>query len=61
MAKSIEIGIRIFPDGYYGVDITIPNDALAKVHGPKEDPGYETEPMKQRDDEDEGILYDNLD
>ena len=25
------------------------------------DPGYEIEPMKPRDNEDEGILYDNLD
>ena len=41
------------------LEVFVPENA--NVRKQDSDPGYETEPLKQRDEEDEGILYDNLD
>lgn len=59
MQERLVIHIGLLPDGYCTVEVFVPENAHVKKQD--SDPGYEAEPMKHRDDEDEGILYDNLD
>ena len=59
MQDKLVIHIGLLPDGYCTVEVFVPENA--NVRKQDSDPGYETEPLKQRDEEDEGILYDNLD
>ena len=69
--QDIWIHIGMLSDGYVGVDITLPRDVEVRTNTENMDdisdnyheidPGYEVDPVKPRDDEDEGILYDNLD
>ena len=59
MRQRLKIHIGILPDGYCSVEIFAPDNTA--VHKQDTDPGYELELMKPRDNEEEGILYDNLD
>lgn len=57
MAET-KIRIYIFADGGVNIDVETP-PRVRKVSTIK-DPGYETD-VKTYEDEEEGILYDNLD
>ena len=57
MAET-KIKISVFPD--LGVRIEVSSPAKVRNFGIQEDPGYETD-VKTYEDEEEGILYDNLD
>ena len=59
MQDKLVIHIGLLPDGYCTVEVFVPENV--NVRKLDSDLGYEAEPLKQRDEEDEGILYDNLD
>ncbi len=57
MAET-KIKISVYPD--LGVRIEVSSPTRVRTLGVQEDPGYETD-VKTYEDEEEGILYDNLD
>lgn len=57
MAET-KIKISVHPD--FGVRIEVSTPTRIRTHGGQDDPGYETD-VKTYEDEEEGILYDNLD
>lgn len=63
MENRISICIHIHEDGSVWVDVSLPTNGkvLVNQHTAAEiDPGYEVEPARAIDPDDEGILYDNL-
>lgn len=56
--SGVKIKISIYPD--LGVRIEVSSPTRVRHLGVQDDPGYETD-VKTYGDEEEGILYDNLD
>ena len=56
--SETKIKISVYPD--LGVRIEVSSPSRIRSFGRQDDPGYETD-VKTYEDEEEGILYDNLD